>query len=747
MRPQSRALRSLGTLIPGLLLAAACSGGDGGDGGPTPGFELQVSPTSVTIQAGGFSAGADLRASQDITVSIARGGGFTGAVTVTVEGLPAGVSATGLTIAAGQTTGIVTLSAAANATAGAATLTVRGTGTDVAARTATVALTVTPAPAFTMSINPTGLTIPQGGNGNTTITLVRSGGFTGSVDFSSGTQISGVTITFAPPSTTGNTSTATISVGGGVAAGTYQVQLRASFALLPTQTATLNLTVTAPTPGGFTLQVLPPQLTIQQGGNANSNVAITRSGSFTGAVSFTATSQPAGLNVTFNPTPAPGANTTVNVAAPAALAAGAYVVTIRGTGTGATDQSVPLNVTVTATPGGTTVNYVFCAAGGIPVWFAFQSGSGAGASPWTAVTPIGGNTFSFVQPFGVTTGAVAWVMQQAGKTALTIVNASTAELVAQGTALCPPAAGTKAVNGSVTGLGGTEVATVSLGTRSTQVFGAVPGGAFALTNVEDGSRDLLVSVYNNTNQVTNRVGFRRNQNPANGATLAAFNVATEGVAPVPYTLTIDNRDVDFMQVVAMYRTGNGTSGLLFTGPQGQVSTQLLPGVPAAQQVAGDLHMSVAVATPAGAVNGFPYRSVTGFYTAGSNRTIALPPNIADPVITTLATAPYVRPQASQTIVADLKDYFAITWTPNAGTVGSVTVSGTFAYYGAGPFLALVPDFTGTTGWNNAWGLQTGVPTAWTTFAASWNGPSVIGAPTIQDGTVAKVASRAGTRTF
>jgi hypothetical protein len=641
---------------------------------------------------------------------------------------------------------VVTITAAANAAAGAATLTLRGTGTGVATKTVTVALTVTAAPGFTMGIAPTSLSIPQGGSGNTQITLTRVGGFTGSVDFSATNLVAGMTVTFAPPGTTGNSATATVNVGSAVAAGSYQVTLRGTFALLPVQSAILTVTVTA-APGGFSLAAQPPQLTIQQGQNANANVAITRTGAFTGAVNLTGTSQPAGLVVTFNPASAAGPNAVVNVAVPAAVAAGAYVVTIRGTGTGATDQSTTLNVTVTATPGGTTVNYVFCAQGGIPSWFAFQAGAGAGASAWAAVAPFGAGTFSFVIPSGVTVGAVAWVIEQTGKSSLTIVNASTAELVAQGTTLCPAAPGAKTVNGSVSGLVATDVATVTLGSRSTQVFGPVPGGAFTLSGVEDGARDLLVAVYNTTNSITNRIGIRRNQNPANNATLPAFDAPTEGVLPAGYTLTLDNRNTDLLQVTALYRTGNGTTGLLFAGPQGPVSTQLLPGVPGAQQVAGDLHMSAAIAVPAAHVNGFPYRNVTGFYMNPADRTLALPPPIADPVFSTLASAPYVRPQASQNIVSDLKDFFLISYAPVSGTVAEVTVSGTFAYYGAGPFLALVPDFSGTTGWNNAWGLQPGIQVDWTSFAGGWNTANVIGVPVIQEGAVAKSSGRAGSRTF
>lgn len=728
------------------FLAAGCGGGDDGGSEPSPLFEMTVSPGTLTLQAGGQgSAGeGNVRASGDLTVSIARGNGFTGAVNVAVEGLPAGVSVTPLSIGQGQTSGVITVSATANAAVGAATLTLRGIGTGVATKTATVALTVTAAPAFTMSVAPTVLNIDQGANANTQITLTRVGGFTGSVDFSAANVPTGITVTFAPPSTTGNTATATVAVGAAVNAGTYTVTVRATFALLPTQSVNLTVNVRAVSPGGFTLQVLPAQLTIQQGQNANANVQIARTGNFTGTVNFTATVQPAGLTVAFNPAAAAGANTTVNAAAGAALAAGVYTVTIRGNAVGIPEQTTTLTVTVTATPGGTTVNYVFCAQSGIPTWFAFQSGAGGGAGPWSAVAPFGGNTFSFVVPFGVNQAAVAYVMEQAGKSTLSIIYASTAELVAQGAAPCQ-IPGTKTVNGTLTGLLNNEVGSVFLGSGFAPVFGQVPGGAFQLTKVEDGNRDLVVTVYNPAKDST-RIAFRRDQNPANNATLAPLNAPTETFAPQIQSISINNRGTDQAQVSALYRTKNAGIALLLAGPQG-VFSQLVPSIPPAQQVAGEFHLHTVIATPPGNTTGFPFRAVSQFNASAADRTLTLPPVATDPVITTLATAPYVRVQASQTIISELRDYSLITFAPVSGTVAAVQISGTFAYYGGGPFVAAVPDFTGTTGWNNAWGLQPGILTNWTTLLAQWNVPNVIGSPTIQEGTVASTAGRSGSRTF
>ncbi len=77
----------------GLLLLMADSACGGGGGGattapaPIPTFSVQVSPGSLQIPAGGGGY---------VTVSIARLNGFTGAITLTGLGFPAGSHATGL---------------------------------------------------------------------------------------------------------------------------------------------------------------------------------------------------------------------------------------------------------------------------------------------------------------------------------------------------------------------------------------------------------------------------------------------------------------------------------------------------------------------------------------------------------------------------------------------------------------------------------------------------------------------------
>jgi hypothetical protein len=128
-------------LVP--LVAAACGGGDGSDPpnggpptGPTPAIALQLSPGALSVEAG---------SSGQVTATVTGTGGFTGAVTLTVEGAPSGVTATGgtVTVGTGAASGTVGVTAASGTGAGSHTLTVRARATGVSDQTASLALTLT----------------------------------------------------------------------------------------------------------------------------------------------------------------------------------------------------------------------------------------------------------------------------------------------------------------------------------------------------------------------------------------------------------------------------------------------------------------------------------------------------------------------------------------------------------------------------------------------------------------------------
>ncbi len=247
------------------VVVSACGSSDGT--GPTPAFNLTLSANSTSIAPG---------AAGSVTVTITRTGGFDGAVTVAVEGLPQGVTAGGLTIAAGSTSGQLQLNVGAAATAGTTNLTVRGTGSGVEPRTATLALTISAVatPDFTLALGAPNATVAAGASTQVQVTVARSGGFDGAVDLSATGLPGGVTATFAPTSIPAGstTSTLTLAASGGAAAATSNITVQGSATGVGQRNAVVSLQVTAAPSGGGDvswsfcgLSGLPVWLAVQDG--------------------------------------------------------------------------------------------------------------------------------------------------------------------------------------------------------------------------------------------------------------------------------------------------------------------------------------------------------------------------------------------------------------------------------------------------------------------------------------------------
>lgn len=117
-------------------------------------------------------------------------------------------------------------------------------------KTVVLAGTSTPQnPSFTLSANPTSLSVTQGASGTATISVAPAGGFAGNVAFSATGLPTGVTATFNPPSSATAT-TVTLAAGASAPAGTSGFTITGTSGALSATTA-LALTVNAaPPPGG-----------------------------------------------------------------------------------------------------------------------------------------------------------------------------------------------------------------------------------------------------------------------------------------------------------------------------------------------------------------------------------------------------------------------------------------------------------------------------------------------------------------
>jgi len=353
----------------------------------TSDFTISASPSSTTIPQGGAG---------NVTISTTVSGGFNNAVALSASGQPSGttVAFNPTSIAApGAGSSTMTITVGAATAAGTYPITVTGTGGSTT-HTTTVTLTVTTT-GFSISASPTSTSIAQGGSGNVTITTTASGSFNSAIALSASGQPSGVTVAFNPTSIAApgsGTSTMTITVASSTAAGTYPITVTGTGGST-TQNATVTLTVTSP---DFTIAASPTSTTITQGTAGNVTVSTTVSGGFNNAVALSASGQPTGVTVAFNPASiaAPGAgSSTMTITVASSTATGTYPITVTGTG-GSKTHTATVSLTVTAPSTNPVVNGGF-ETGNFSGWTA----SGAA----TSVIAGAAHSGSFGAQLGATT--------------------------------------------------------------------------------------------------------------------------------------------------------------------------------------------------------------------------------------------------------------------------------------------------------------------------------------------------------
>jgi uncharacterized protein (TIGR03437 family) len=176
--------------------------------GAAPSFHLAVAPYGLSVIQGKTA---------DAAVNVAAFNGFSGAVSLSVAGLPNGVTANFSPTTISQT-GTLTISASGTAVKGTYPMTIRGTSDG---KTQTVGLNLTViVPDFSISASPLVLTLSQGSSTQANIGIVTTGGFGGDVSLTVSNLPAGVQSSVTP-SPTGNLVRLTAS--GQVSPGRYAV--------------------------------------------------------------------------------------------------------------------------------------------------------------------------------------------------------------------------------------------------------------------------------------------------------------------------------------------------------------------------------------------------------------------------------------------------------------------------------------------------------------------------------------------
>jgi len=246
--------------------------------------------------------------------------GFTGNVSVSVSGLPSGVTASfSQNPVASQSQFTLTV---ANTTAlGQYPLTIVGTS---GGQSSTTSITlVIAAPSFTISPNRNNVFLGQGTTSNIDIDVNSTTGFNGSISFSISGLPSGVTAAFTPSA---YAYTLTLTLSSSVSPGQYALTITGTSGTL-TATTTLYIGVYVPT---FTLSVPGIGFEVGQGSSATGTVTVNPQNGFTSAVNLTVSGLPNGATASFSPNPTTGSSTMTVTASPM-TPVGSYILTYTGT--------------------------------------------------------------------------------------------------------------------------------------------------------------------------------------------------------------------------------------------------------------------------------------------------------------------------------------------------------------------------------------------------------------------------------
>jgi hypothetical protein len=222
--------------------------------------------------------------------------------------------------------------------------------------------------------------------------------------------------------------------------------------------------------------------------------------------------------------------------------------------------------------------------------------------------------------------------------------------------------------------------------------------------------------------------------------------SAEAFAPAEATISVGNLGSDKAFVTTFYVT-KAAEGALFSTPERGAGPFRYYGVPAAKQIASDLHFAGALAEPGGgaAVDGFRFKGV--YFKDATDRTLTMGGVLPAPAVGTAGTTPYVRLRTTGALPADYSRYVSTEFLQSqASAVRYVVVDASAAYLNnAATYDLAIPDFSGVAGWDNNWGLKVGWPTNWTMTGVGFTG-SGVRSPNPVDGTTVQVAFRTGTLT-
>lgn len=638
------------------LLVLACDG-DEGPIGNSGAIQVTVNPATLSVQQG---------RSGSVTLTLTRSGGFAGAVTLAITGLPTGATAT---ITPPQLTGATTtatvLITVALSETGTSTVTISATGTGVSAATTSVALTVTAMPDYALSLTPGALTVAAGASGSTTVNIARQN-FTDGVTLELANPPAGIAGVFTPASSPSNSATLAITVAANVLPGMIPVTIRGAAPGLTDRTAVLHLTVIAAPTAGRNVEYrycdpssAPEFFAFQDGTGSWQAVAATTSG---GATRF-------GFNM--------------------ASARGGVLQVFRSS------QERVHSARVTRR--GTTSRTIRT--------------RGSGGSALRDRLLRGPAAARLVAPL-----IDVYETQ--------VLYASTTELADDGALTCALTLPTRTIRGTVAGVTAGQYAFVSLGSVTEVFDGAASTNPVTFSGVQGGLVDFFGSRLSAPGMAPNRGLMFRGLNVPDGGTLPAvidFNSANAFV-PAAATVTVAGGAGERLEVYVEVNTPTGT--MLFWSEllSGTATTRPWAGLDADALLPGEFHGLIAFASPPDDADDF--RVALKYVGAVGNQSITIGPAVAAATTTLVSGGAYPRYRFQGSLPGDYNRGVGLYVSSEDGgnVFSSLTTSAYLAAAGSpSSYDITMPDIAGVTGFPAAARLTPG-PGIVTTDAFGFTGP-------------------------
>ena len=340
----------------------------------------------------------------------------------------------------------------------------------------------------------------------------------------------------------------------------------------------------------------------------------------------------------------------------------------------------------------------FC-SNDLPVWIAYQNQG----EPWTRLTPNAEGTVTFTATNDV---ALAYVHQSGADYNTGIIFAANTDLEPVSGKSCLEERGAKTIRGTVAGFVSGQLALVTANFSSVYLASINP--SFSLTNLADRAVDVIASRVNvsGTTQAADRVIIRRSQQLANNATIPVLDFSSaEAVQPVGFNATLTGvASGDFAFATNNFFSQLETSHVLGHQEPLQNGSVSFPAIPSGLLAAGDYHDLFALAIDAD----FAQRGVERFFRAPANQTIELGPHMSTITVSRVASSPYLRLRVQGSKQLTYDDALTITYLQEDQlSTREVNVILTRGYGASSQWSAVIPDFSGVSGWQNAWGIVAG----------------------------------------